>query len=172
VARCFQESQQSLARNRGRAGVAQGVKVQHLVRHHGGIEHDRHPQQRVVNDRKRGHRARLDAQKLAHQLGRAEGEAAGGAEHTMQRFELDRRILQRHDQEGRAFFVAQEQILRVRAGYLATQFPRFIDPEDWRMGHRLVRDAERVQVGKKLVRRERHRSRPEHDPEKWYPVFG
>ena len=111
----------------------------------------------VVDGGERSHRAGLDAERLAQELGGAEREAPGRAQEAVQRFELDRRVFQRHHEEQRTLFVAQEQVLGVPAGHLAAQRSRFLDREYRRMAHGLVRDAETIQVGEKLVRRDRHR---------------
>ena len=48
----------------------------------------------------------VDAERLHHQFGRAEREAAGGAEPPVQRLQLDLGILQRGHQEQRVLLVA------------------------------------------------------------------
>ena len=121
VAGGFEEFEQPVARNRRRPGIDQGMKVEHLVRHHGGVEHHRDAAGVVVDGGERGHRAGLDAEQFAHQLGRAEREPAGRAQQPVQRFQLDRRVFQRHDQESRTLLVAQEQVLGVAAGDRAAQ---------------------------------------------------
>jgi len=151
-----EEFDQALAGDRRRPAVHQGVKVEHRVRHHGGIEDDAHPAGAVVDGGERSHRAGLDAERLAQELGGAEREAPRCAQEAVQRFELDRRVFQRDHEEQRTLFVAQKQVLGVPAGHLAAQRPRFLDREHRRMAHGLVRDAETIQVGEKLVRRGRH----------------
>ena len=88
---------------------------------------------RVVDGAERRHRAGLDAEHLAQQLGRAEREAAGGAEQPVQRLEVDRGVLQRGDQKKRALLVLEEQVLGVAAGDLAAQRLRLLDREQRRM---------------------------------------
>jgi len=78
------------------------------------------------------------------------------AEQPMQGFQFDHRIFERHHQERRALLVAQEQVLGMAAGDRAAQFAPLIDGEDRRMGHGLVGDTQRIQVGEKVVRRGRH----------------
>jgi hypothetical protein len=152
----FEEFDQSLPRNRRRPSIYQGMKVEHVVRHHGGVEHHRHTAGRVVDGRERGHRAGLDAEQFAHQLGRAEREPSGRAQEPVQRLQFDHRVFERHHQEGGALFVAQEQVLGVPAGHGTAQFARLVDGEDRRMADGLVGDAQRIQVGEKVVRRGRH----------------
>ena len=63
----------------------------------------------------------VDAERLPHQVGRAEREAAAGAEPPVQRFQLDRGVLQRGHQEQRVLLVLEEQVLGVAAGDRAAQ---------------------------------------------------
>src|SRR5262249_51639222 len=85
------------------------------------------------------------------EVGRAEREAAGSAEPPVQGFELDRRVLERGDEEERALLVAQEEVLGVATRNLAAQRLRLPDREEGRMRHGAVRDTElieqREQVG-------------------------
>jgi hypothetical protein len=62
-------------------------------------------------------------------IGGSEGEAAGGAETPVQRFELDHCILERRGQEQGVFLVLEEQVLRVGAGYGSAQLARLLDGE-------------------------------------------
>jgi hypothetical protein len=151
----FEELDQSVARNRRGAGILQGVKVEHGVRHHGRVEDDGHFAFLVVHHRKRRYRARLDAQKLAHRFRRSKRETPGGAKEPMQRFELDRRVFRRHDQEQAPFLVAQEQVLGEAANELIAIAlrPRLFDREYRLVPHRLVGDAETIQIGEEVVRR-------------------
>src|SRR6185437_14458252 len=69
--------------------------------------------------------------KSLHRLLGASGRFSFGsaAQEPMQRFELDRRVLQRHHQERRVLLVAQEQILGMAAWNLPAQRPGFVDRE-------------------------------------------
>ena len=93
----------------------------------------------------------VDAEHLPHQVGRAEREAAGGAEPPVQRFQLDRGVLQRGHQEQRVLLVLEEQVLGVAAGNRAAQACdcSTVNSGGWRHGR--VRDAEAVEGGEKLV---------------------
>jgi hypothetical protein len=71
----------------------------------------------------------------------------------MQGLKFNRRIFGCHDQKQRTFLVAQEQVLGVAAGDLAAQRARLLDGEDGGMLHRLVGNAETVQISEKFVRR-------------------
>ena len=113
----------------------------------------------------------LDAKEFAQELGGAERKPPGGAKEPVQRFQLDRGVLARHDQVWGAFFVAQEQVLGMATRNRAAQLAAFLDGEYRRMGDGLVGDAEPIQIGEKLVRRGRHGRYLEHDPEKWIPVL-
>jgi hypothetical protein len=146
-----QEGDQVVAPNRGRHGVAQRMIVEHPVLHHGGIEHHAHPDVGVVQRRERGDGAGLDAERRAQELGRAEREAAAGAEPAVQRLELDRRIFERHHQEQGVLLVLEEQVLGMAAGDLAAQRARLLDREHRRMGHGRVRDAEPVEIREQVV---------------------
>ena len=88
---------------------------------------------RVVDRAEGRHRAGLDAERLEHQLGGAEGKPAAGAQAAVQRFELDRGILERGHQEQRVLLVLEEQVLGVAAGDLAAQRPRLLDREQRRV---------------------------------------
>jgi hypothetical protein len=60
------------------------VIVERFVLHHGGIEHHTDTLLGVVDHRKRRDGPRLDPQRLAHQVGGAEGEAAARPEQPVQ----------------------------------------------------------------------------------------
>ena len=146
-----EEPYQIVARDGGGHGVPQRVKIEPRMRHHGGVEHHGDPPGGVVDRRERRHRAGLDAERLAHQVGRAEREAAVCAKRAVQRFQLDRGVLERAHQEQRALLVAQEQVLGVAARDLAAQRPRFLDREQRRVRHRCMGDAEPVEIGEQVV---------------------
>ena len=74
----------------------------------------------------------------------------------MQRFELDRRVLQRDHEKQRALLVLEEQVLGVPAGNRAAQRLRLLDREQRRMRHGRVRDAEAVEEGEQVVGRGGH----------------
>jgi hypothetical protein len=151
VAGFDQELHQVVARDRGRHGVDQRVGVDRAVRHQGGVEHHHDPAVAVVDRAERCHRAGLDAERLAHEFGRAERKPAAGAEPPVQRLQLDRGVLQRGDEIKRALLVLEEQVLGVAAGDRAAQRLRLLDGEQRRMAHRGVGDAEAVEGGEQLV---------------------
>ena len=152
----FEEFKESLAGNRRRAGIRQGVKVEYGVLHHRGVEHDSHAAGGIVDRGKRGYRAGFDAEEFAHQLGGAEREPPGCPKNPVQRLKFNRRIFTRHHQVGRTLFVAQEQVLGMAPGNRAAQIARLLDREHRRMSDGLVGDAEPIQIGKKLIGRGRH----------------
>jgi hypothetical protein len=153
----FEECKQTLAGNRGRAGIAEGMKVELRMRHHCGIEDHRDPMGLVIYDREWGHRTRLDAEKLAHQIGRAERKTATGAKKPVQRPQVDGRFLARNHKIRRTLLVAQEQVFGMPAGNRAPKIAPLLDRENRWMGHGPVRYAEIVQKGEKLVGRGWHR---------------
>ena len=104
-----------------------------------------HPVRGVVDQAEGRDRAGQHAQVRHQPLGAAEGEAPA-AEPLAQPFEVDRPVLQRHDQPHRvALLVAQEEVLDVRAGQLAAQRLGLLHREDRRMADRAVRDPERLE---------------------------
>jgi len=148
----FEESHQVRARDRGGHGVDQGMTVERLVAHQGGIEHHAHAPLAVVHRRERRDRAGLDAKRRAHEVGGAEGEAAGGGEAPMQRFQLDHRILERRDQEQCPLLVLEEEVLGMAARNGSAQLLRLFDGEQRRVRHRRVGDAEPVEEGEEIGR--------------------
>src|SRR5262245_46904341 len=165
----LQEAHEIAARDRGGHGVDQRVIVERLVPHHGGIEHYAHAPLGVIHCRKRGDRAGLDAQRRAHELGRAEREAAGGLQQPMQRFELDHRVLERGDEVERALLVPEEQILGMAAGNSAAQRLRLLDSEQRRMRHRAVRDLQAVEEGEEIGGRGGHGMKGQFLRGSWVP---
>ena len=154
----LEEPHKPLAGNRGGIGIHQRVKVQDRVRHQAGIEDHRHAAVPVVNDGERGHRAGLDAERLAHRFGRPERKPPGRANKPVQRFELDHGIFFGHDQEQRALLVAQEQVLAVPARRIfGAQRAGLLDRKGRRMPHRAVGNAEAVEKGEQFVGRGGHR---------------
>ena len=106
----------SSPRNRRRAGIHQRMKVEHLMRHHGGIEH--HGDAAAVSLMTANGVTEPGSTPRSSRISsaRAEREPARGAEQPVQRLQLDRRVFLRHDQKGRALLVAQEQVLGMAAG--------------------------------------------------------
>src|SRR5580704_17103992 len=123
----FEEFKEPFAGNRCRAGIHQPMKVEHRVAHPGSVEHNRDEPAGIVDDRERGHRAGLDAEEFAHELGRAEREPPRSAEKPVQRAQFDLGVLTRHDEKRRALFVAQEQVLGMPAGDRTAQPARLPD---------------------------------------------
>src|SRR5579862_4504094 len=154
--RGLQEFEQPLPRSRRCPGVHQRVKVEHGMLHHGSVKHDSDAQSRVVDYREGCHRAGLDTNEVAHQVGGAKGKPPRSAEQSMQRPQLNHRVFKRYDEVHGSLFVAQKQILGVRAGNFAAHRLGLFDREQGLMADGLVRDAEAIQVGKKLVRRGGH----------------
>src|SRR5262249_60365081 len=85
-------------------------------------------------------------------VGGAEGEAAGGGEAPVQRLELDRRVLERRDQEQRPLLVLEEEVLGMAARNGSAQLLRLLDGKQRRMRHRRVGDAEPVEEGEEVGR--------------------
>ena len=104
----------------------------------------------------RGHRPRLDPERLPQEVSGAEGEAATGAEATMQRSQFDDRVFERHDQEERALLVPEEEVLGVPAPYGSAQRLRFLDRKQRRMAHRPVRNPEPIEEREEVVGARRH----------------
>ena len=97
------------------------MAVDDRMRHQRLVEHHGDTLGRVVHGRERGDGTGLDAEHLAHLIGRAEREAPGGTEPPVQRLELDCGVLERRDQVERALLVLQEQVLGVAARDHAAQ---------------------------------------------------
>src|SRR5207342_3291389 len=97
--------------------------------------HDRDTALRVIQDPERGDGPGLDAERLEHLLGRAERETPAGAELAMQRFELDRGILERGHEKERAALVLEKQVLGVATRNLSAQAAAFLNREQRRMAH-------------------------------------
>ena len=74
-----------------------------------------------------------------------------GAQHLAQPLEVDRAILDRHDQPHLFLLVAQEEVLDVVAGQVAAQRLRLLDGEDRRVLDALLGDAELGQPGEELL---------------------
>src|SRR5262245_20688689 len=125
----FEEPHEVRARDRGGHGVDQRVTVDRLMAHQRGIEHHAHAPLAIVHRRERRNRAGLDGERSAHEVGGAEGEAAGGRQAPVQRLELDHCVLERRDQEQRPLLVLEEQVLGMAAGNGAAQLLRLLDGE-------------------------------------------
>src|SRR5438132_4882540 len=119
----FEKAHQVRARDRRGHGVDQRVTIDGFMAQQGGIEHHAHAPLAVVHRRKRRDRAGLDAERRAHEVGGAEGEAAGGREAPVQRFQLDHRVLERRDQEQRPLLVLEKEVLGMTAGNGSAQLP-------------------------------------------------
>ena len=91
---------------------------------------------------------------LPQQLGAAEREARR-AEPVGQKLQIDAAFLERDDEPQPALLVLQEQALAMTAGQAAAQRRRFGDRKDRRMRVGPVRDAQRVEPGKQLIRGQR-----------------
>src|ERR1700674_4764634 len=91
-----EKSQQIVARDRRRHSVEQRMIIERGMRHHRRVENDADAPGFVVDGAERRYRARLDAESLAQQVGRAEGKSRG-AKAMMQAFELDHGIFQSAD---------------------------------------------------------------------------
>src|SRR5260370_25481438 len=115
MASSLKEPQQVGATDRGGPAVDQRVTVDDVVSHQGGMEHDADAPVAVIHRRKRGNRAGLDAERCAQELGRCERKPAGGTESSMQRSELDHRILERRDQKKRTLLVLEKQVFGMPA---------------------------------------------------------
>src|SRR5215471_8438285 len=111
----FEEAHQVRARDRRGHGVDQRVTVDRFVAHQRSIEHHAHAPLGIVHRRERRDRAGLDAERRPHEVGGAEGEAAGGGEPPVQLFQLDHRVLEGRDQEQRPLLVLEEQVLCMTA---------------------------------------------------------
>src|SRR5262245_12136466 len=74
----------------------------------------------------------------------------------MQRFELDRRVLERGDEVERPLLVPEKQILGMAARNGPAQRLRLLDGEQRRMRHRAMRDAEAVEEGEEIGGRGGH----------------
>jgi hypothetical protein len=104
-------------------GVDCGVPHQFLVEHH------RDAARGIVHDAKWRHRAGHDPQRFQHRLGRTERKPPAGAKPPVQRLELNCGVLERGDEEQRAFLVLQEQVFGVSAGDGAAQRLRLLNRE-------------------------------------------
>src|SRR5215471_19982089 len=74
----------------------------------------------------------------------------------MQRFEIDRRVLECGDQEHGVALVLEEQVFRVPAGALPAQAFGLFDREHRRVRDGRMRDAELVEKGEEVVGRSGH----------------
>ncbi len=108
----------------------------------------------VIDEAKRRYRARNHAQMLHQALSTAEGDAPG-AEPLGQRLQVDPAILLGHHQPHPALLVAQEQVLHMAAGELATQRLGFLHREHRRVADRPGRDAQGFEPGEQRLGRGR-----------------
>ena len=154
--RGVEEFDQALAGNGRRFAVHQRVKVERLVRHHGGVKNKCHPAGFVVDRGERGHRAGLDAECLAQELGRAEGEAAAAAQTSMQRLELDHGVFERCQEYERPLLVLEKQIFGMRTRDAPAQCSRLLDREQRNMRDRPMRDAKTIEQGEQVLGRGSH----------------
>src|SRR5712691_7247813 len=142
--------------NRGGHGIAERVSVERAMPHQIGIEDDAHAAIPIVHGGEGRHRAGLDPQCRPHELGRAEGEAAAGANAPMQRFELDCGIFERGEEDERPFLVLEEEILGMSPGDAPAQRPGLLDGEQGSVRDRPVRNAEAIEKGEEIVGRGGH----------------
>ena len=80
------------------------------------------------------------------QFGRAEGQPAAGADHLVQVLQVDRRVLERRDEEKPSFLSLRNRFLVCAPGMLAVERPALLDGEERRMGRQWwsrCRDASR-----------------------------
>lgn len=124
----FKEAHEVRPSDRGRHGVDERMIVQRFVAQHGLVEHDLDAARDVVDRGEGRDRPRRDPQRFAQEVRRAEREAAG-AEPVVQRFQVDRCVFQRDDEQERAALVLEEEIFRVPSGDLPAQATGFLDGE-------------------------------------------
>lgn len=148
----FQEAHKVLASDRRGHGIDERVVVQRFVAQHGLVEHNFDAARRIIDRGERRHGPRLDSQRLAQEVGRAERKTAAGAEPAMQRLQLDRGVLEGDDELERPALVLEEEIFRVAAGNLLLQVMRFRDGEYRRMADGAVLDLQAVEKGEQIVR--------------------
>jgi hypothetical protein len=120
--------------------------------HQGRVEHDGDPPVRVVEKRERCHRARLDAERLAQQLGRAERQTPRRADRLVQPLQVDGGLVARDDEEQAALLVLEEQVLGMPARERCLDRPRLRHGEDRRVLRRLGGDAELFEEGEEIGR--------------------
>ena len=159
MARAFEKPHQVLAADRRGHGVDQRMGVDGRVPHQFRIEHHRDAARGIVHDAKRRHRAGHDPQSFKHRVGRTERKPAAGPQPPVQRFELDCGVLERRDEEQRAFLVLQEQVLGMATRDGAAQGLRLLHGVQRRMRHRRVGDPKAVEGGDQVFGRCGHADR-------------
>src|SRR5215212_589511 len=146
-----EELQETGPRQPRRRGIHERVEIDRIAAHQRLVDDERHPPLAVGDEPEGRQRAGLDAEDQAQLLGRAEGQATGGADRLVQPLEVDAGSGLGDDEEEAALLVLEEQVLRMPARDLVLDRLRFRDREDRDMliGPRLDAEAlkEREEVG-------------------------
>ncbi len=136
-----EEPLQIRCRDRRGHGVDQRMGVHRPTLGQAAVQGQAYHARIVVDQGKRGHRTRLDAELAAQPVGAAEREPAG-AQHLAKPLQVDRTILEGDHQPHLLLLVAQEEVLDVMARQVAAQHFCLLDGEHRRVLDGPVGDAQ------------------------------
>ena len=113
----------------------------------------------VVDGAERRHRAGLDAEEFAHEFGRAEREPPDAPSRRCSDLSSIAASSSATTRNSAPFLSFRNRFLVCPPPVCAAQRARLLDREQRRMGDRLVRDAEAVEIGEQVVGGGGHRRR-------------